>query len=191
MPVINDIQALYLGTTEIVAAYLGATQVYSSAPPPVHRFGNDVILGATGTANNSTDRAWAGLFNLDRDINLTEMGVYFTSLDSGNTGDPIKIFVANNNSGVANTIIYMTDPVTVGAVNAWTVAPLEGFLPAGNYWLGWVSDGFVSKGLTRVGTGNLALANGTFNYDSPPAVWPGNSATYEQLATIYAEGTEV
>lgn len=142
---------------------------------PIESFGYTGNI--TGGFPANSDRALCTRFTLTENANLTGMDflIHSSATNAGN----IKGFIAAVSAGEPTTILHVTaaQPTLVGGNLA--VFTLTGFLTAGDYYVGAVSNTFDNNfGQTDPASWETRMANGTFSYATPPGTWPGTDVSY-------------
>lgn len=155
-------------------------------PPVIETFGYTGPI--TGGFPANSDRALCTRFTLPVDANL--VGMDFT-IDVGATNAGfIKGFIASVSAGEPNNILYTTPAAATligGNLVEWE---LTGFLAAGDYYLGAVSNTFDNNfGQTDPNGWVTRMANGTFSYSTPPSTWPGTDGSYTVAIAVHAHYT--
>lgn len=191
MPLLNAADAIYLGDRAVDRVYLGAVQVW----PAIGGGGEEVRFGREATGSDtfplSDDRALASPFVLGTSIaSLSSIvGLFSAASTAGASG---RAFIATDAAGAPGSILAISASVAIPAGGGWVTFPVtHGTLAAGTYWLGIVGSEFQASWSHATGTpgATMVMANGTFSFTTPPATWPGNSASYGSQLCVYAIGS--
>lgn len=200
MPVLGDATAIQLGAAPVARVCLGATQLWPSAPPARLIVGNPTRgPHSFGTSNG---RLLVGLFTFPtgaRDLVL----YHFFRVNFAGACSMRSVILTSDGAGTPQpvTTLGYGAPVAVPAAEEWVANPIPGVeIAAGSYFFGAVcnsdsrtmeaananpgADPPIPPGITR-------MANQTFNFNTPPAAWPGTSASYVSTLCTYIEYTPV
>lgn len=126
------------------------------------------------------------------------------ALSEAGTVDSIHIYTGGGTVGLKGLVYTATAATTLtsrqvvstagsnASTPAWrTLTCASESLAAGNYGIGPVANGGVSDEYYKDASGgnDACMANGTLDYASPPATWPGNDATYGGQVNAYVTYT--
>lgn len=150
------------------------------------RFGRET--SGSDTFPCSDDRALTSAFVLATGVASLSaiVGLFAAASTAGSTA---KAFIAADSAGVPGAILAVSSAVAIPAGGGWVNFPISyGALAAGTYWLGIVVVSFQGSWSHATGTpgASMLMADGTFNYATPPSTWPGTSATYGSQLCVYA-----
>lgn len=153
-------------------------------------FGNTAV--PTSDAPCSTDRIWWYKTTLSVAADVTQVTAVFGFPGSGSVaGDNGKAVIYLDNAGAPGTRKGVSSAVAIPGGNSQTVNfPLVVSLPAGDYWLGIVTDSFNSRiGYTSPG-GVSGARNESLTYATPadPAGAPAATSTTDAFC-VYATYT--
>lgn len=88
-------------------------------------------------------------------------------------------------------VLYVSNATAIGAGAAWNSFTFSGSpsLTPADYWLGVVADSYeAGVGEDTSGSApNMQMADGTFDYTSPPSAWPGSDANYGVGLNVYVD----
>lgn len=127
----------------------------------------------------------------------------FTLSEAG-TVDSIHCYTGGGTVGIKGLVYTATGATTLtsrqvvssagsnASTPAWrTLTCASESLSAGDYGVGPVANSGVSDEYYKDGSGgnDACMANGTVDYASPPATWPGNDATYGGQVNAYVTYT--
>lgn len=145
-------------------------------------FGRNTIVGSDTTLPGGTGRVFMSRYELTEAGTLNHVGIY--SLATG--GGLVRGVVYADNGGQPGALVAVGAPVAVVA-NSWVQSAMVGqTLPPGLYWIGAITQDFLSS-LYADDIGGISWAQwGDANFNSPPNPWTGGgSATY--LVSAYAD----
>lgn len=131
----------------------------------------------------------------------------FTASSGGSMNTGYAYFDSGTTSGTSAKVVILADssstPGSVIAVSAGAAIPAGGGLVncgaisgtivnATAYWIGVVCDNFSAQFSEDVDSPAVdsVMANGTFDYASPPSSWPGTDASYGVTFNAYIDYTE-
>lgn len=137
--------------------------------------------GGGATAPGGADRCWVGKFTSGAAGTIIQGTVCFVS--STTSGASGKVVVLSVTAGEPDTVLAVSDPVAIPAGASTTVFPFTGspaIAASTEYYLGIVTSDFQADIDNNFSAGayERRLANGTFSYASPPAIWPGTDISY-------------
>lgn len=148
-------------------------------------FGNNSV--GSDTFPCSDGRSLVDRFNCPEARHIISVAVHFAA--SSTAGTTIKALVLADNAGSPGAVLGVGTATAVPAGGGWVTCDLSLDVAAGNYWLGFVGNSFTANVTHNTATGvapNMAMANGSFNYATPPGTWPGSDATYASMLSAYA-----
>jgi len=103
----------------------------------------------------------------------------FTTFNTATNPGQAKGVILASSAGEPTTVLYVTAAQTAPAGGAVLTFTLTGSLAAGDYYLGGIVDTFSNNvGQGDAGAFETRMANGTFNFATPPGTWPGTDASY-------------
>lgn len=112
-------------------------------------------------------------------VNATLVSLELTIFNTATNPGPAKGVILAVSAGEPTTVLYVTGSQTAPAGGAVLTFSLSGSLSAGDYYLGGIVDTFNNNvGQGDVGSFETRMANGTFNFTTPPGTWPGTDASY-------------
>lgn len=137
----------------------------------------------------SDGRALVDRFTLTEAATVT--GIYVNFSSGTTAGTSFKGLILADSSGLPGSVLVVGTATAVPAGGGYIQSPASVALAAGDYWIGYVANSFqASSTQDASGTApNMQMANGTFSYSSPPATWPGSSASYGGQINAYVEYT--
>lgn len=104
-----------------------------------------------------------------------------------------KVVVMDDALSLPDLVLYVSNGTAIGAGAAWNNFTFGGSpsLTPADYWLAVVANSFEAyMGEDASGSApNVQMANGTFDYATPPAAWPGSDANYTVGLDIYVDYT--
>jgi len=119
-----------------------------------------------GTAN----RSMLSIFELTENVDITTFNLHFNSTSTAGTS--IKGLVYSDNSGVPETLMASTGPISVPGGGGWVSGAISANLSAGNYWLGFVANSHEARVTQRVvGAPTTARKEGLL-YATPQSTYP-------------------
>jgi hypothetical protein len=190
MALLNDADKLIINGQEATAARLGGSLVWelAGATAPME-FGRSVAPPMGGGFPGTTGRALISRFEKTNAGSLTEMHCWFR--DGEIFGGNAKFILLADESGTPGDVLLVSAPASIpeGPIDISFALPgdVSAADGAGFYWLGIVADAFTAEVAKNddAGTGVTLMANGTFNYATPPASWPGTDGTYDGCVHAY------
>lgn len=104
-----------------------------------------------------------------------------------------KFVILADALSLPDLVLYVSNPTAISAASTWfnfTFGGSPSLTPA-DYWLGAVADSFQAYlGEDASGSApNVQMANGTFDYATPPGTWPGSDANYGVGLNVYVDYT--
>lgn len=100
----------------------------------------------------------------------------------------IVVFDDDGGSGEPGTLLYVGPALAFSAAGFQT-GSMTGSITAKDYWIGSVSQGGGYNWGALDSAGETRMANGTFDYASPPSTWPGTDGSYGISIDVYLEYT--
>lgn len=108
---------------------------------------------------------------------------------SSTAGASWKFVILDDAAGAPGNVLYVSNAVAAASGAGWTDFTFSGTptLAPGDYWLGIVANSFQAyAGEDASGVSpDVCMANGTFDYASPPASWPGTDGSYGVGLDVY------
>lgn len=127
-------------------------------------------------------------------FNLPEAGTinsgWARSGASSTSGASWKFVILADAAGAPGSVLHVSSATAINAASTWyQFTGMSGSLAAGDYWLGVVGNSFQGYlGEDASGTSpDVCMANGTFDYASPPGSWPGTDANYSVGLNVYVD----
>lgn len=144
-------------------------------PPIINTFG---FAGAvTGGFPSTNGRALVTRWNLPVAANLISLEL--TTFNTATAASDVKGLILLSAAGEPTTVLHVTSGQTSPIGGAVLTYALSGFLAAGDYYLGGVHNSFNNNlGQSDIAAYETRMANGTFDYTTPPGTWPGTDASY-------------
>lgn len=136
----------------------------------------------------SDGRCMVDRFNLPEDGTINSAWAY--SASSSTSGASWKFVILEDDAGAPGDVLHVSDATAINAASTWyQFTGMSGALPAGDYWLGVVANSFQAYlGEDASGSSpDVCMANGTFDYATPPGSWPGTDASYGVGLNVYVD----
>lgn len=112
---------------------------------------------------------------------------------SSTSGASWKFVIMSDALSLPDLVLYVSNATAINAASTWNNFTFGGSpsLTPADYWLGAVANSFQAYlGEDASGSApNVQMANGTFDYASPPASWPGSDANYTVGLDVYVDYT--
>lgn len=147
-----------------------------------------------GTVSSPTQdgRYWASKFTLTEAGLVTAVNAFF-DYDAGNTsnsGDSAKAVIYADSAGSPGTLMGVSAAAAVPGGDVEVSFSISVSLPAGDYWLGIVSNGFQAR-LNSTSTGGEYVRKQTLDYANPanPMGTPDAQQTGQGNFAVYATYT--
>lgn len=194
MPLLNDADAIYIGSEPALRVMLGRTQVWAPAAEAVG-FGT-LNTGGGGNWGMSSDRMMLTKWTLAQDIIAKRIRLGMLPNNPMTDTTPIKGVIYNNGgtAGAAGLLMVASEefvlPATYPGGQQWLAVP-DTLLVAGDYWIGGIADNFtgVFDSGEPVASGRTVMFNGNTPFASPGSlVGETVTASYANSLACYVEG---
>lgn len=142
----------------------------------------------TASSPSSADRYWASKYTLTEDGDVTQVTAFF-DFDAGNssTAGTGKAVIYADSSGSPGALMGVSSAVSIPAGDQVVDFPLTVSLPAGDYWLGIVTDSFGPR--LNEATGGSYVRKESLTYASPADPMGTASASGTANFAVYATYT--
>jgi hypothetical protein len=118
-------------------------------------------------------------------VNATLVSLELTTFNTATNPGPAKGLILASSAGEPTTVLYVTAEQTAPAGGSVLTFSLSGSLSAGDYYLGAIVDTFNNNiGQSDPAAYETRMANGTFNFATPPGTWPGTDASYAVAVAV-------